>query len=70
MVAKHANEVLSKTSRSVRILNSIMMMRFDAVLSALSHGHLRVQCSTLKEVSTTAVQTWLRTTITSSHGTE
>ena len=28
---------------------AIMMMGFDAILSALQHGHLRVQCSTLKK---------------------
>ena len=49
MVAKHTSEVLSTTSRSVWRSNSIMMMRFDAVLSVLPHGHLRIQCSTLKE---------------------
>ena len=29
---------------------AIMMMRFDAILSALPHGPIRVQCSTLKKV--------------------
>ena len=36
---------------------AIMMMSFDAILSALTHGHLRVQCSTHKKAHTNAVQT-------------
>ena len=28
---------------------AIMMMSFDNILVALTHGHLRVQCSTLKK---------------------
>ena len=28
---------------------AIMMMGFDAILSALPHGHLHIQCSTLKK---------------------
>ena len=49
MVTKHTSEVLSATSQSVCISNSILMMMFDAVLSALPHVRLRVQCSTLKK---------------------
>ena len=49
MVAKHTSEVVSATSQSVCISNSILMMRFDAVLSSLPRVRLRVQCSTLKK---------------------
>ena len=49
MVAKYISEVLSTTSQSVCLSNCILMMRFDAVLSALSHGRLHVQSSTVKK---------------------
>ena len=49
MVAQYTSVVLSATSQSVCISNSILMMRFDAVLSALPHVRLCVQCSTLKK---------------------
>ena len=47
MLAKHTSAVLSTTDITISL--AIMMMRFDAILSALSCGHLSVQCSTLKK---------------------